>query len=469
MHLLSRLSSIRAGFSLIALALCISSLSAAGQTGRYIVVLKAGATPDGEQASAQASLQAQQRLQQFASDLQLEPRQTVPEQHLISVELTTEQLQQVKANPQVALIEADPIRYLLAESTSAGIEMVKALQVPDNLISNRKVCILDSGYTLNHPDLTSSSVSGDTGDGSTGNWYEDSNGHGTHVAGTIAALGGNNQGVVGVNRNGQLKLHIVKVFNNAGNWAYGSDLIAAIHQCKAAGAHVTNLSLGGSGPSAAERRAFAQTYAAGMLHIAAAGNAGNNTLSYPASYDAVVSVAAVDSSGANASFSQYNHQVEIAAPGVGVNSTWHDGGYQTVSGTSVATPHVAGVAALVWSHYPQCSNRQIRNALNQTSVDKGSFGRDVYFGFGIIDAKAAYDYLAGGCDGNHTGASAQTGAETAKDSDNPAQAALLSAVQRWRPVAGQQTELHIVNKTAAEIIMLPQQPFLHKTMFLQQF
>lgn len=391
----------------VLIAMCgttVTAQTAPAQSSRYIVVLKAGAKLEGAGAR-QIQQQAAQRLAQFAGALQLEPKLTVPEQNLISVELTPEQLQKVKANPQVTLVEEDPIRYLLAESTPYGIEMVKALQVPDNLVSNRKVCILDTGYTLNHPDLINSGVTGDDGYGSndTGNWYEDGNGHGTHVAGTIAAVGGNNQGVVGVNRNGQLKLHIVKVFNNAGNWAYGSDLIAAIGQCQAAGANVTSMSLGGSGQSTAERNAFAQSYAAGMLHIAAAGNAGNSTLSYPASYDAVVSVAAVDSSGAKASFSQYNNQVEIAAPGVGVNSTWRDGGYKSISGTSMATPHVSGVAALVWSHYPQCSNTQIRNALNKTAVDKGTTGRDVNFGFGIINAKAAYDYLAGGCDGGGTG------------------------------------------------------------------
>ncbi len=405
MHVLSRLNTRRTGLTLSAMALCIaSSLSAAEQSSRYIVVLNGGAKF--ESAHQQAALQAQQqRLQHFASALQLEPMLTVPEQNLLSVELTPEQLLKVKANPQVALVEADPIRYLQAESTPYGIEMVKALLVPDNLVSNRKVCILDTGYTLNHPDLINSGVTGDDGydNNDTGNWYEDGNGHGTHVAGTIAAVGGNNQGVVGVNRNGQLKLHIVKVFNNAGNWAYGSDLIAAINQCKAAGANVTSMSLGGSGQSTAERTAFEQSYAAGMLHIAAAGNAGNSTLSYPASYDAVVSVAAVDSNSAKASFSQYNNQVEIAAPGVGVNSTWRDGGYKSISGTSMATPHVSGVAALVWSHYPQCSNVQIRNALNKTAVDKGTAGRDVNFGFGIINAKAAYDYLAAGCNGGGTG------------------------------------------------------------------
>lgn len=366
------------------------------ETDRYIVVLKA--TPESK---AKGSAARQLQVSQFSQQHRLQVHQQLPAIGALSVSLSQRQLQKLRKDPAVEYVEVDPKRYLMAESVPYGITMVKALQVSDQQVSNRKVCIIDTGYTLSHPDLINSGVTGDDGYGSndTGNWYQDGNGHGTHVAGTISAVGGNNQGVVGVNRNGQLGLHIVKVFNDSGNWAYGSDLIAAIDQCQKAGANVTSMSLGGSGSSQAEQAAFDASYAQGMLHIAAAGNAGNSTKSFPASYNAVVSVAAVDSNEAKASFSQYNDQVEIAAPGVGVQSTYKDGGYKSLSGTSMATPHVSGVAALVWSHYPQCSASQIRNALNKTARDKGAVGRDTQFGFGIIDAKAAYDYLANGCEG----------------------------------------------------------------------
>ena len=306
----------------------------------------------------------------------------------------------LKQDPNIESIEVDPKRYLMAESVPYGITMVEADQVSDALTGNRTVCIMDTGYDIQHVDLQAVRVTGDDGYGSndTGNWFEDGNGHGTHVAGTIAALGGNNEGVVGVNPGNNLNLHIVKVFNNSGNWAYGSDLVVAIDQCAAAGANVISMSLGGSGSSSAENNAFAQAAANGILSIAAAGNGGNSSFSYPASYDSVMSVGAVDSNTNIASFSQYNNQVEISAPGVGVNSTLPNNQYASYNGTSMATPHIAGVAALVWSHYTECSADNIRGAINATAQDRGAAGRDNFYGHGIVKAKAAFDALATGCD-----------------------------------------------------------------------
>ena len=155
------------------------------------------------------------------------------------------------------------------------------------------------------------------------------------------------------------------------------------------------------GSSSAEQAAFDSAFSQGVLSIAAAGNSGDSSFSYPASYNSVMSVAAVDSSGNKANFSQFNSQVEIAAPGVGVNSTWNNGGYNAISGTSMATPHVAGVAALIWSHYPSCSNQKVRDALNLSAEDRGTPGRDTSYGYGIVKAKAALDKLSISCGGNN--------------------------------------------------------------------
>ena len=335
-----------------------------------------------------------------------------------AVKLTKKQLKALSQDDRVAFVEVDPIRHLItnvnrdfdgamrevtpqAENNPYGVALVQADQVSDANTGNRMVCIMDTGYEGDHEDLvpnTSPLITGDNNDGlgnNTGNWWQPGHPHGTHVAGTIAALGGNGKGVTSVNPSGLLKVHNVKVFGNSGSWGYGSDLVRAIEQCDAAGANITSMSLGGSASSQAEANAFAAT--SGILHIAAAGNDGNSSMSYPASYDEVMSVGALNSSKNIASFSQYNSQVEIAAPGVSVRSTVLNNGYSNYDGTSMATPHVSAVAALVWSHYTSCNAAQIRAAINNTAEDLGSAGRDNYYGYGLVQAKDMYDELANGC------------------------------------------------------------------------
>ncbi|MFY8275384.1 S8 family peptidase [Pseudoalteromonas sp. SSDWG2] len=276
-----------------------------------------------------------------------------------------------------------------------GVSMVQADQL--NYMGGIKVCVVDTGYDLGHPELPQSTVTGD--DEGAGPWYQDGHGHGTHVAGTIAALDGNG-GLTGVLGSGMPELHIVRVFNSAGGFVYASDLAGAVHDCADAGSKVINMSLGGAFSTKVEERAFARIQRAGVLSVAAAGNDGNATFSYPASYDSVVSVAAIDSNMDHASFSQRTSQVELAGPGVNVISTYPGGYYANASGTSMASPHVAGVAALVWSHFPECNNYEIRNALSASAMDLGDSGYDYKYGNGLVQAKAAYDHLlATGCDG----------------------------------------------------------------------
>lgn len=287
--------------------------------------------------------------------------------------------------------------YLSGESTPYGINMVKALSVSDDSVSNRKVCIIDSGYDINHPDLPKGSVV--TGTNGRKSWNQDTDGHGTHVAGTIAAVGGNGKGVVGVVRNGKMKLHIIRVFGDPlgggrTEWVWTSDVVGAAEECQRVGSNVVNMSLGRpGGPLQFEKDAYQRMYNEGMLLVAAAGNDANTAYSYPASYDAVMSVAAVDSSKSLAWFSQRNDQVDVAAPGVGVRSTIPGGGYGNKSGTSMASPHVAGVAALVWSYVPDKSAQEIREALEKTAEDLGANGRDNSFGHGLVQADRAIEFL----------------------------------------------------------------------------
>jgi len=285
------------------------------------------------------------------------------------------------------------------EAIPYGIEAVQAYGFNPNPAHMPKVCIVDTGYNFGHPDLPTSNVDG-TDDGA-GPWYIDGHGHGTHVAGTVAAKGGNVvapgfNGVVGVIPNGT-DLHIVRVFNDAGGFVYASDLAGAVQDCAEAGAKVVSMSLGGILSTKAEKEALKDVVDDGALLFAAAGNDGNASHSYPASYDFVHSVAAVDEYNEHASFSQRTAQVQFAAPGVDVLSTV-PGGFAFSTGTSMSTPHVSGVAATVWSHFPECDSISILEALQMSAKDLDEEGYDYKTGWGLIQTQAAYDLLTNeGC------------------------------------------------------------------------
>lgn len=283
------------------------------------------------------------------------------------------------------------------ESTPYGITMVKAEQVPapptTDLIT---VCVVDTGYALGHEDLPSDNVGGEHNYGEY--WDQDGHGHGSHCAGTIGAIGGNGKGVIGVfDDPTRFNFFIGKGLTDSGSGST-TGVLAAVEHCVDNGAKVISMSLGGGGPSTVSEDAYELAYNNGVLIVAAAGNSGNTAYSYPASYKHVMSVAAVDSNRAKAGFSQWNSQVEIAAPGVGVLSTLPGNNYAAWSGTSMACPHVAGVAALVWSHFTECTNQQIRNVLLLSAAPPPAWAENENctneYGYGIVDAKAAYDLLS---------------------------------------------------------------------------
>jgi serine protease len=495
---------------------------ASAQDVRYIVKFREGRGPAGH-----AALRAARATVVLSLDAQ----------NAAAVHIPAAALNGLSRNPNIEFIEEDVIREPFAWSNVAaagsevvpyGIQMVQADKIASSDAGNRKVCIIDSGYSDQHADLrdyTGIDLTAKLTDAGSGTWNQDSCGHGSHVAGTIAAIGGNGSGVVGANPG--VALHIVKVFgdnalvdNGSCGWTYSSSLVNALNSCRAAGANIVSMSLGGPLKSRTEELAFNDANKAGILSIAAAGNAGNNTTSYPAGYAAVMSVAAVDANEVKGSFSQSNKDVEIAAPGVAVLSTtpwldrntlsagtttWSggrldgaprttavgnlvdgglctsaggwggkvvlcqrgsnsfankaanvqagggsaavvynsaasdptcgvfagtlgtpstttiaaislscadgaaavaaagagfsgsvqsffsvpDSGYEAWDGTSMATPHVSAVAALIWSCHPTKTNQQIRNALTNTALDKGAPGRDNSYGFGIVRAKNA--------------------------------------------------------------------------------
>ena len=356
---------------------------------RYIVKFQDGKGPQGKAA-----------LRRAGAELLLE----LGPQNAAAFRIPGQALAGIARNPNIEYVEADPPRYPMAEQVPYGINMVQANPgVNDGIAAGPHtplVCIIDSGYETTHEDLDTS-VTGHPGGSNP--WSVDYCGHGTHVAGTIAALGGNGVGVVGViDDPASIDLHILKVFGSPSSscgWSYASTLVDAANSCAQAGAKIINMSLGCTGrrcASSTENNTFAALYANGVLPIAAAGNSGNTRYSYPASYDSVVSVAAIDESRALASFSQRNDQVELAAPGVSVLSTYNQNRYAFLNGTSMATPHVAGVAALVWSHHGTATAAEIRGALQATAIDLGASGRDTSYGYGLVQAAAAVEYLSGG-------------------------------------------------------------------------
>jgi thermitase len=171
-----------------------------------------------------------------------------------------------------------------------------------------------------------------------------------------------------------------------------ADVANCITWVKDQGAKVISMSLGGGDSTTlhnAVNYAWQGGGANGAVVIAAAGNDGDSTVNYPAGYAEAVSVAATDNRDARASFSNANADVEIAAPGVNVLSTYNNGGYTTLSGTSMATPHVSGVAAIIWGRNPGATASTIRSKLDAAVDDKGAAGRDPVFGFGRVNLQKA--------------------------------------------------------------------------------
>jgi thermitase len=257
-----------------------------------------------------------------------------------------------------------------------------------------KVGIVDTGIQASHPDLGGKVAdcarsqgilpifSGTIQEGS----CADDNGHGTHVAGTVSANTNNGVGVAGVSFNSPLS--ICKALGGPLGIGSTADVANCITWVHDKGARVISMSLGG-GDSTTLRNAVNYAWrngaSNGSVLVAAAGNDGDATLNYPAAYPNVVSVAATDDRDRRASFSNANPDVEVAAPGVDITSTWNDGGYNTISGTSMATPHASGVAAVIRARYPTATASTIVGKLDGAVDDLGAPGRDPSFGFGRVN------------------------------------------------------------------------------------
>lgn len=253
-----------------------------------------------------------------------------------------------------------------------------------------KLAIVDTGIDLDHKDLQAN-IAGGVNTINPLKTANDDNGHGTHVAGIAGAIN-NTIGVVGVAP--QVSLYAVKVLGrNGAGWL--SDLIEGLTWCIDNGVQVVNMSLGSNSDNQSFHDAVTAVYNAGISQVAAAGNngdgygTGTGAVTYPAAYPEVIAVTATDSTDNLALFSSYGSAADLAAPGVSVYSTWNNGYYYTLSGTSMACPHVAGVAALRLALYPGETPDQVKAALEASAEDLGDLGWDPYFGAGLVDALGA--------------------------------------------------------------------------------
>lgn len=345
-----------------------------------------------------------------------------------TADVNAKELQTLQAtkNVEVQKVNEMSIATVTGEVSKAEVTAVPSSQTPwgiKSIYNNQsltatsggngiKVAVLDTGVYTNHIDLAGSAEqckdftqSSPLVNGS----CTDRQGHGTHVAGTVLAHGGNDgQGVYGVAPDAKLWAYKVLGDNGSG---YSDDIAAAIRhvadQATSTGSKVViNMSLGSSGKDSLISSAVDYAYNKGVLVVAAAGNSGSgsNTIGYPGALVNAVAVAALENVQQNGTYRVANfssrgnpstdgdyviqeRDIEVSAPGAAVESTWYNGGYNTISGTSMATPHVAGLAAKIWAANPSWSKSTLRTELQNRAK--------VYDIKGGVGATTGDDYASG--------------------------------------------------------------------------
>lgn len=273
-----------------------------------------------------------------------------------------------------------------------GLTAIRAPQGWDLATGSSSVviAIVDSGVDYGHTDLTGKLTAGHNFVACPNSALpcpflpQDDYGHGTHAAGIAAALTNNSTGVAGVSWGAQVMP--VKVLNSFGNGTY-ENVAAGIVWAVDHGAQVINLSLGGINPSAVLESAVLYAYSNNVLLVASSGNQSSPNVLYPARYPQVVAVGASNMSNLPASFSNYGPQVDLAAPGENIYSTWIGNSYQLRTGTSMSAPYVSGLAAVLFGYISGAD--AVRGVMEATALDIGPVGWDDYSGAGLIQMDAA--------------------------------------------------------------------------------
>lgn len=358
-----------------------------------------------------------------ASAGDVEVLKVIPEIKAIVIYASKNAVERISAIKGVRYVEVDREAKALGFSSYSdvlwNVKIINATDVWDNYYPSHGwkalghgiiVAVLDTGIDYRHSELKgkvawcANTVGPRTYTGTDLRKCLDKNGHGTHVAGIIASTI-NNVGNAGVAPN--VTLYAIKVLNDGGTGTYSDIAEGIILAVKGPDgengtvddAKILSMSLGGSSDSIVLREAVIWAYGSGAIIVAAAGNEGDgdpntNNVAYPARYPEVIAVAAVDSNYNVPSWSSDGPEVDVAAPGVSVYSTYRNEGYATLSGTSMATPHVSAVIALIQAlriadGKTMLSFEQAYEALTQTAIDIGPQGPDVYSGYGLVNAIAA--------------------------------------------------------------------------------
>jgi minor extracellular protease Epr len=299
----------------------------------------------------------------------------------------------LKNDERIRFVENDTSVYIQKKDLQPiqeidwGVYSVKAPNIwGERTGEGVKIAIIDTGISKTHPDL---SVNGGINLLATSysKKWDDDNGHGTYVAGIIGA-GNNSIGVIGVAPNAEL--YAVKALDSNGKGNI-SDIIEGIEWSVQNDMDIVSMSFGSDTYSQALSDACSNAYDSGIILVAAAGNEGDgnsdtNEVVYPAKYDSVIAVSAIDCYNIAPSWSADGPEVELTAPGVNVYSTYLESKYTIESGTSAATPFVSGAAALLKSGNESINSQEIRNLLVENAFDLGDEGRDRIYGYGLVQA-----------------------------------------------------------------------------------
>ena len=302
----------------------------------------------------------------------------------------------------VRWLEADPLLPLAAFTpndpefgvSQYGPQLVGAPaawdRVAPGVAALPLACVVDSGVRRTHGDLAATYAGGIdyvNGDADP----SDDFGHGTHVAGILAAATNNGAGIAGVAGG---RFLAAKVLDASGN-GLQSNVASAIRWCVDQGAKVVSVSLGHTAGSSVLQMAVDDAWSRGALVFAAAGNGNSCTdcVQYPARYTNAIAVGCVDQYRRACAFASTGPDIDLAAPGNAIQSTWWtgDADYQRAGGTSMSTPHAAGAAVLAWGAHPGWTNAQVRQALEASAQDVAAAGKDAQTGFGLVRADLALD------------------------------------------------------------------------------